>query len=113
VASELGLQAARRLGDRNAEGRLHVHEKRYAEATDCLGESLAIFHEIGDRFAEAQSLRTLGIVLEEEGKPEAAREHWHEAIAILDPLNTAEANKIQGWLDESDQPRSWWIEWRI
>jgi tetratricopeptide (TPR) repeat protein len=56
---------------------------RYAEAIDCLQESLAICRELGDRWGQADSLNSLGLVHERLGRYAEAIDCQQESINIL------------------------------
>ena len=71
----MALAAARRAGDRDAEGRvlgsladLHVARHRFDEANRCLEQSLAAFREAGNRRGELQNLSALGGIDRRQGR---------------------------------------------
>jgi tetratricopeptide (TPR) repeat protein len=71
----LALAAARRAGDRDAEGcvlgglaDLHVERNSLDDARHCLHQSLVAFRETGNRRRELQVLLNLGIVDYEQGR---------------------------------------------
>jgi tetratricopeptide (TPR) repeat protein len=71
----MALAAARRTGDRDAQGRLlgsladlHVARHRFEEASRCLQQSLAAFRETGNRRGELQSLAGLGGIDRRQGR---------------------------------------------
>jgi len=69
------LAAARRMSDRDAQGRLlgsladlNVARNRFDEASRCLEQSLAVFRETGNRRGELQSLAGLGGIDRRQGR---------------------------------------------
>jgi tetratricopeptide (TPR) repeat protein len=87
---DIGLEAARRVGDRRREamtfGNLANalwHVRRSAEALAASQDALAIFREIGDRHLEGTALNNVGLALHREGRSEEAVTAYLEAIAIL------------------------------
>jgi DNA-binding SARP family transcriptional activator/tetratricopeptide (TPR) repeat protein len=71
----VALAAARRMSDRDAEGRvlgsladLYVARYRFDEASRCLEQSLAAFRETGNRRGELQSLAGLGAIDRRQGR---------------------------------------------
>jgi DNA-binding SARP family transcriptional activator/predicted negative regulator of RcsB-dependent stress response len=81
----LALAAARRAGDRDAEGcvlgglgELHTERACLDDARRCLHQSLAAFRETGNRRRELQCLLNLGFIDHEQGR-------FDDAIARLQP----------------------------
>jgi DNA-binding SARP family transcriptional activator/predicted negative regulator of RcsB-dependent stress response len=81
----LALAAARRAGDRDAEGcvlgglgELHTDRACLDDARRCLHQSLAAFRETGNRRRELQCLLNLGFIDHEQGR-------FDDAIARLEP----------------------------
>jgi DNA-binding SARP family transcriptional activator/predicted negative regulator of RcsB-dependent stress response len=81
----LALAAARRAGDRDAEGcvlgglgELHTERACLDDARRCLHQSLAAFRETGNRRRELQCLLNLGFIDHEQGR-------FDDAIARLEP----------------------------
>jgi DNA-binding SARP family transcriptional activator/predicted negative regulator of RcsB-dependent stress response len=71
----VALAAARRMSDRDAEGRLlgsladlYVARHRFDEASRCLEQSLVAFRETGNRRGELQSLAGLGAIDRRQGR---------------------------------------------
>jgi DNA-binding SARP family transcriptional activator/tetratricopeptide (TPR) repeat protein len=71
----IALAAARRTGDRDAQGRvlgsladLYVARNRFDEASRCLEQSLVAFRETGNRRGELQSLAGLGAIDRRQGR---------------------------------------------
>jgi tetratricopeptide (TPR) repeat protein len=86
---ELGLEAARRAGDRTAEAQMLHHlgyvlrdRRRFTEATALLHESLAIFRELGDRYWEGAALGTLGTAQRNQRQLEEAIAHYKESLVM-------------------------------
>jgi tetratricopeptide (TPR) repeat protein len=86
----IGLEAARRLGDRRREAMTQGnlanalwHERRSAEALAASLDALAIFREIGDRGLEGTTLNNVGLALHGEGRFEEAVSAGQEAVAIF------------------------------
>jgi DNA-binding SARP family transcriptional activator len=84
-AHTLALAAARRAGDRDAEGcvlgglsDLHAERNCLDDARDCLHQSLAAFRETGNRRRELQALLNLGLIDYDQGR-------FGDAIARLEP----------------------------
>jgi DNA-binding SARP family transcriptional activator len=113
----VALAAARRMNDRDAQGRvlgsladLYVARNRFDEASSCLQQSLVAFRETGNRRGELQSLAALGGIDRRQGRFDDAvtrleqslsgfRElGWHggEAEVLFD---LGEAYREQGRLD--------------
>ena len=83
-AHTLALAAARRAGDRDAEGcvlgglsDLHAEQNCLDDARDCLHQSLAAFRETGNRRRELQALLNLGLIDYDQGR-------FGDAIARLE-----------------------------
>ena len=73
---------------------------RHQQALDCLEESLAIRRELGDVHGQAASLRELGVTLRALGRPEEARAHWRQALALFEQLQTTDADQVRALLGE-------------
>jgi DNA-binding SARP family transcriptional activator/tetratricopeptide (TPR) repeat protein len=80
----LGLDAARRAGDRDAEGRilaslgdLHIYRDRMDDASRCMRQGLAAFRETANRRGELQCLMCLGDVGRLQGR-------FDDATALLE-----------------------------
>jgi DNA-binding SARP family transcriptional activator/tetratricopeptide (TPR) repeat protein len=80
----MALAAARRMSDRDAEGRvlgsladLYVARNRFDEASCCLNQSLAAFRETGNRRGELQILSGLGDIDRRQGR-------FDDAVARLE-----------------------------
>jgi DNA-binding SARP family transcriptional activator len=84
----LALAAARRAGDRDAEGcvlgglsDLHAERNCLDDARHCLHQSLAAFQETGNRRRELQTLLNLGIVDHDQGRFDDAIARLETALA--------------------------------
>ena len=96
------LEIARVIGDRHNEG------NQLGNACAGLGEvEKAIEHhqqapasarDIGDRRGEANTLANLGIICEEQGDTERARECWTQALALQEAVQDPKAERVRGWL---------------
>ncbi|MFB8353745.1 ATP-binding protein [Streptomyces niveus] len=93
---EIGLTAARRLGERTAIARLleqhgfgYTKLNRLEEGADCHQEALAIRRELGDRDGEAASLNALGLVHLRVRRLDSASLHLEEAAGIFGELGEA------------------------
>jgi len=64
----------------------------------CLEDSLAIDRELGDPHGQAEALRELGVTLRALGRPEEARAHWRQALAIFKRLQSADADQVRALL---------------
>jgi tetratricopeptide (TPR) repeat protein len=106
-ASELGLQAAQRWGDRSALGRmLHNHgyvlrdRRNYEEAIALIDESVALFHELDDRFWEGRALGTLGTAYRGQQRFDRAIACYQQSLAIRrevgDRLGEGQAHQALG-----------------
>ena len=71
---------------------------RYRSATRCYRRAVALFGELGDRFAEATSLTRLGDNHRAAGDPVAARLAWSAALAILTDLDHPHAGEVRARL---------------
>jgi tetratricopeptide (TPR) repeat protein len=80
----MALAAARRMSDRDAQGRLlgsladlYVARSRFDQASSCLQQSLVAFRETGNRLGELQSLSALGGIDRKQGR-------FDDAVARLE-----------------------------
>jgi tetratricopeptide (TPR) repeat protein len=87
------LTAARRAGNRVAEGQVHndlgVIYQRSGDpdrALVCLNESLRIFRSLGDRRGQASSLTNLGILHDLQGRYDQALSGHTESLALFRSL---------------------------
>ncbi|HEU4421766.1 MAG TPA: diguanylate cyclase [Pilimelia sp.] len=86
----LGLEAARVVGDRNAECVLldylawaHSVSERVEAAEPLLTEALALAREIGNRKEEGWALMYLGNCAARTGRPEPAMDRYRQAIEVF------------------------------
>ncbi|GAB2715777.1 tetratricopeptide repeat protein [Kitasatospora kifunensis] len=93
ATAQIGLRAARRLGERAAAARLleslgfgHVKLNQLIEAVDCHRAALAIRRELGDREGEATSLNALGLIHLRRRELADAEAHFGQAMAVFDAL---------------------------
>jgi tetratricopeptide (TPR) repeat protein len=89
VVSRIGLDAARRLADRDAEcgnltnlGLALYGLRRWHEAVDVQREAVAIFAETGDRQGQAHTLNNLGLALHGVHRDDEAVSAHREAVAM-------------------------------
>jgi DNA-binding SARP family transcriptional activator/tetratricopeptide (TPR) repeat protein len=108
------LAIYRELGDRrgtgwdlNNLGIVYRRQGRYDQALACHRESVAMRREAGDLHGQAESLREVGVTLRALGRTAEARAHWLEALAILESLQTADAEQVRALLADlpGDPPR--------
>jgi tetratricopeptide (TPR) repeat protein len=99
----IGLNAARRLGDRNREGRalnnlgLALHEtRRFEEAITAFQDAAPIFQEARDRHTEGRTLNNLGVALRDVGRFDEAITAHQDALAIF--RETADRHREGGAL---------------
>lgn len=118
--NEIGLRAARRLGDREAQagllrslGGACNQLNHFAEAMDYLQEALVLRRELGDRVQEGLVLTTIGLIHLRQWQLDEARAAHEKSLAILrdtgaarheaDSLaNLAEVNYELGQLAEAE-----------
>ena len=82
-------QAAREAGDRDAEAAalsglalIDLQQGRNPQATDYLGQALALYRETGDRAGQARSLLNLGFIDLQQGRCKLAIEHSLQAVDL-------------------------------
>jgi tetratricopeptide (TPR) repeat protein len=90
TVDEAALAAARRAGDRTAEGgtlgnlgNAYRELRRLEEAIDCYQQSLAIRRETGDRYGEGQTLTNLGLAYYGLRRFADAVDCYQQSLAIL------------------------------
>src|SRR6266511_644194 len=84
-----GVAAARRLGDRGAEG-VHLHHlglahielHEHARGTECLKEARAIFRAMGERVCEGTACCALGTASSAMGEPRRALRYFRDALRV-------------------------------
>jgi DNA-binding SARP family transcriptional activator len=79
-------------------GYVHLRLAHYGEAVTCYHRALDKFRRLGDRYYEANTLSRLGDVHLAAGDPDAARDSWRQALAILDDLNNPDADELRAKL---------------
>jgi tetratricopeptide (TPR) repeat protein len=96
----VGLEAARRLGDRRREGQVLTilggtwpHVGRFDEAATACRQAAEIFQTTGDRNFEAQARANLGNALAQGNHPEAVTE-LRKAVAIFQDLGDDRAKAV-------------------
>jgi DNA-binding SARP family transcriptional activator len=84
----MALAAARRMSDRDAQGRvlgsladLYVARSRFEEASSCLQQSLLAFRETGNRLGELQSLSALGGIDRKQGRFDDAAARLEQSLS--------------------------------
>jgi tetratricopeptide (TPR) repeat protein len=115
----MALAAARRMGDRDAEGRvlgsladLYTARSRFEEASRRLEQSLAAFRETGNRRGELQSLSGLGGIDRRQGRFDDAVARLEQSLSGFRELDwrggeaevlfdLAEVHREQGRLDDA------------
>jgi tetratricopeptide (TPR) repeat protein len=115
TVDEAALAAARRAGDRAAEGRTlnnlgnaYYGLRRLVEAVDCYQQSLAICWEAGDRYSEGTALGNLGYAYQELRQPGRAAECWREAAAAMpDAGDRKAAGRLEQLAADSRPGRRW------
>jgi tetratricopeptide (TPR) repeat protein/transcriptional regulator with XRE-family HTH domain len=97
------------LGDRP--GRAHTwdslgyayhHLGRHTQAAICYEQALHLFRDLGDRYYESIIHSHLGDTHLAAGDPDAARDAWQYAMAILDDLDHPDASRVRARLDRLD-----------
>ncbi|RDG37684.1 ATP-binding protein [Streptomyces corynorhini] len=90
VAGQIGLAAARRLGDRGAEAQLltelgmnYSRIDRLAQSHESHRGALLIQRELGDRLGEAHSLNLIGLFHLRDRQLNQAADHFEQAIAVF------------------------------
>lgn len=85
-------------------GYAHQHLGHYAESVSYYQEALETFLRLGDRYYVATMHARLGELLEASGDRAAARDHWHQAVSILDTLRHRDADRLRSALHDMDRP---------
>lgn len=103
----LGLH--RRLGDRRSQaadldsiGYAQLRLGRPAQAITCCGLAAELNRDLGDRAGESEALIHLGDAQQAASCPDAAREAWQRALAILDELYHPDADMLRNKLSSAD-----------
>jgi len=92
----------RSLGDRpreawvlDAVGRLYYTSGKPDQAIDFHRRAVAVFAEYDRSFDQAAALDNLGAALAGTGESNAAREHWDQALALLEPFDDLRATGLR------------------
>jgi hypothetical protein len=74
----------------------------FGEAVGCSRQALSIVRESGDRHGEGITLTKLDAALSADGRTDAARRCWHDALAILEALTRPKAAEARMLLEKLD-----------
>ncbi|MEV7868769.1 tetratricopeptide repeat protein [Streptomyces sp. NPDC088124] len=96
AVGRLGLEAAHRAGDRDAEaglltemGMSYTRINRLAESHESHRRALLIRRELGDRLGEAHALNLIGLVHLRNRQLTQAADHFEQAIAVFHEQDSA------------------------
>jgi tetratricopeptide (TPR) repeat protein len=96
------LAVLQELGDRRGQawawhsiGETHHLAGEYAQAVTCYQHGLDLCRMLGDRDGEAEILTQLGDTQHADGDPRAAHHTWVHALAILDEMHHANADRVR------------------
>jgi DNA-binding SARP family transcriptional activator/Tfp pilus assembly protein PilF len=107
-ALQLYRELDEQLGESTALDSLGLAHHRlgdYAEAVRCYSRAADLRAEVGNRYRQAETLSCLGDTHQSAGHPEAARDAWLRALAILDDLHHPDAARVRAKLaDVDDSP---------
>jgi tetratricopeptide (TPR) repeat protein len=84
-------------------GDTHQHLGDHLQAVDCYRRALGLFRELGDRYGEASILAQLGEAHRAACAPDAARQAWREAQAVLADLDPSAADHLRSRLHRCNQ----------
>jgi DNA-binding SARP family transcriptional activator/tetratricopeptide (TPR) repeat protein len=87
-------------------GYVYLHLGDLAQAKAHYQQAIEAYRELGAVFGEGNSLAGLGDVLASEGQPEASREAYLEAVAVLDTLPHPLADEVRARLRDLDAQRN-------
>ncbi|WP_307818413.1 tetratricopeptide repeat protein [Streptomyces sp. MBT62] len=76
----------------------HHHLGEHSEAATCYERAVALFHDIGGRYYEADILAHLGDTHHAARNPEAAREAWTLSLAVFEELDHPDAAALRARL---------------
>jgi DNA-binding SARP family transcriptional activator/tetratricopeptide (TPR) repeat protein len=82
-------------------GYAHYHLGNHSQADALYRRALLILEQIGAPAQRADTLTYMGDALHAAGRPQAARQAWHEAVAILDRLHS-DADQVRVRLRDLD-----------
>jgi tetratricopeptide (TPR) repeat protein len=82
------------------------HFGHHTQAIACYRHAIDLFRDLGDRYGEAAALARLGDTHHAAGDLQAARDTWHQALAILDRLDHPDADTVRTKLTALDPPAS-------
>jgi tetratricopeptide (TPR) repeat protein len=68
------------------------------QAAACSGQALGLLRELGCQYQYASALTQLGSSCLAAGDAAAARDHWQQALDILDGLSHPDADQVRGML---------------
>ena len=74
--------------------RSHHYLGSYPQAIDYHRQALELNRQLGDHYAEADTLARLGDAYEAAAEPDSARDAWLQAVAILRDLHHPDAALI-------------------
>jgi tetratricopeptide (TPR) repeat protein len=104
---EAATRAARRLGDRRAEGnhlvrlgKAHRDLGKLEEAVDYFQQAVSVARQAGDRRSEGAWLANLGQVYHDQGLTAPARDSWTQALALLEAVEDPRAESVRRSLSE-------------
>jgi DNA-binding SARP family transcriptional activator len=107
VYCQRSLEFQREIGYRGGEadtldslGYTHSRMNNHPASADCYQQAVDIYSEIGDRFHEAGSYIGLGDAQLHAVGPDAARESWDQALAILEAIPHEDAELVRRRLAE-------------
>jgi DNA-binding SARP family transcriptional activator/Tfp pilus assembly protein PilF len=77
------------------------HLGRHSEAVACYQEALTLLGKLDDRLLRSDVLIHLGDAHHSNSEPQAAREAWQQALAIMEDLNLPGADQIRAKLQQA------------
>ena len=82
-------------------GYCHHQAGRHRQAVTVYQQALSAYADAGDRYFRAHTLIRLGETHQASGNPQATREAWRQALAILDDLHHDDAAPIRAKLRDT------------
>jgi tetratricopeptide (TPR) repeat protein len=76
-------------------GYAHHHPGHHTRAIACYHHAITLYHELGDRYYEADTLTRLGDSHYSAGDTNDARDVWQQALAILTDLDHRAADTVR------------------